>query len=111
MELTAVIERKLPPEPWEEGEKIPWNDPGFSARMLQEHLSQDHDAASRRSQVIERHVAWIHDRLVYSPGPYPGPGLRAGAVHQPAGPPGPHLHRDRLFAGLHRLRKEDRPAG
>jgi SAM-dependent methyltransferase len=32
--------------------------------MLQEHLSQDHDAASRRFEKIDQHVAWIHDRLL-----------------------------------------------
>jgi SAM-dependent methyltransferase len=32
--------------------------------MLQEHLSQDHDAASRRMQTIEAHVAWIHHHLL-----------------------------------------------
>jgi SAM-dependent methyltransferase len=54
------IQRQDPPEPWAEGEKIPWNDPGFSARMLKEHLSQAHDAASRRFGLIDGHVGWIH---------------------------------------------------
>ena len=48
------------PTPWAEGETIPWNDPGFSERMLREHLSQAHDAASRRLEVVDRHVDWIH---------------------------------------------------
>lgn len=61
MNLHELIVRKLPPEPWTEGEKIPWNDPDFSARMLKEHLTQDHDMASRRQAVIDRHVAWIHE--------------------------------------------------
>lgn len=47
--------------PWAEGEKIPWNDADFSARMLQEHLSQAHDMASRRKAIIKRHVSWIHE--------------------------------------------------
>ncbi|MCZ6465189.1 MAG: class I SAM-dependent methyltransferase [Proteobacteria bacterium] len=51
-------------EPWAEGDKIPWHDPAFSARMLREHLSQHHDAASRRSATIDRHVAWIHRELL-----------------------------------------------
>jgi hypothetical protein len=34
------------PQPWVEGDNIPWNDPDFSCRMLKEHLSQDHDALS-----------------------------------------------------------------
>lgn len=43
--------------------KIPWDDPEFSQRMLANHLSQDHDWASRRQQVIERQVEWIASQL------------------------------------------------
>ena len=64
MELMDIIDRQLPPEPWAEGEKIPWHDPAFSARMLAEHLSQEHDAASRRSTIIDRQLAWIHHHLL-----------------------------------------------
>ena len=53
MELSKIIARTIPPKPWIEGEKIPWNDPEFSKRMLKEHLSQNHDAASRRFEIIE----------------------------------------------------------
>lgn len=66
MKLFDLIKRKIPPIPWEEGEKIPWNDPEFSARMLSEHLSQEHNAASRRSEIIDEHVHWIHDELLGS---------------------------------------------
>jgi SAM-dependent methyltransferase len=34
--------------------------------MLREHLSQEHDAASRRLPTIERHVQWIHSELLSS---------------------------------------------
>ncbi len=64
MDLLALINRKSIPEPWEEGEKIPWNDPEFSQRMLKEHLSQAHDAASRRFDIIDRHVRWIHNSIL-----------------------------------------------
>jgi SAM-dependent methyltransferase len=64
MDLLDVIGRTKIPEPWSEGEKIPWNEPGFSERMLKEHLSQDHDAASRRSEKIDAHVDWIHHDLL-----------------------------------------------
>lgn len=60
MNLLDLIHRQTAPEPWLEGEKIPWNDPQFSQRMLREHLSQEHDAASRRFETIEKHVAWMH---------------------------------------------------
>ncbi len=32
--------------------------------MLREHLSQDHDAASRRLRTLERQVRWIHRELL-----------------------------------------------
>jgi SAM-dependent methyltransferase len=56
--------RKPVPEPWEEGENIPWDDPDFSARMLGEHLSQAHDAASRRWPKVDQHVQWLHQELL-----------------------------------------------
>ena len=62
--LIEVVRRNIPPVPWAEGEKIPWNDPAFSARMLKEHLSQAHDAASRRAEIIDRHVDWIDRHLL-----------------------------------------------
>jgi SAM-dependent methyltransferase len=52
------------PAPWSEGEKIPWNDPDFSRRILREHLTQKHDAASRRTRIIEKHVDWIHTAVL-----------------------------------------------
>ncbi len=62
--LLTIVHRDPTPKPWIEGDKIPWNEPGFSKRMLREHLSQAHDAASRRTATIERHVAFIHDVLL-----------------------------------------------
>ncbi len=64
MQLLDIINRKLPPTPWEEGDCIPWSDPAFSERMLAEHLCQDHDAASRRAEKIDEQVAWIHGDLL-----------------------------------------------
>lgn len=46
--------------------KIPWDEPAFSQRMLANHLSQDHDWASRRQEIIEQQVEWIASQL--SPG-------------------------------------------
>ncbi len=62
--LLDVIQRRAVPEPWAEGEKIPWNEPDFSARMLKEHLTQAHDMASRRFELIDRHVDWIQRALL-----------------------------------------------
>lgn len=62
--LLGVVNRTPVPDPWTEGEKIPWDDPGFSERMLHEHLSDQHDAASRRPTVIDAHVDWIHNDVL-----------------------------------------------
>lgn len=64
MKLIDIFHRDTEPKPWTEGEKIPWNDPDFSRRMLKEHLSQKHDAASRRTPTIKKHVDWIHTYLL-----------------------------------------------
>ena len=49
---------------WDGAYKIPWNDPDFSRRMLAEHLSQDHELASRSNSWLGRQVAWIHENLL-----------------------------------------------
>jgi SAM-dependent methyltransferase len=85
MNLQDVINRIKVPTPWSEGEKIPWDEPGFSERMLKEHLTQEHDAASRRFENIDVHVDWIHRELL---GQHPtaildlgcGPGLYASRL-------------------------------
>ena len=64
MNLLDLINRTRVPAPWSEGAKIPWDDPAFSERMLKEHLSQEHDAASRRFEKIDAHVDWIHHKLL-----------------------------------------------
>ena len=64
MDLNDVVRRRMDPAPWTEGEKIPWNDPDFSRRMLREHLTQKHDAASRRRRIIAKHVDWIHTAVL-----------------------------------------------
>ncbi|MBI5959899.1 MAG: methyltransferase domain-containing protein [Chloroflexi bacterium] len=68
-----------------EWQKIPWHDPDFSQRMLGEHLAQDHDAASRRMSIIDRHVAWIHHKAL---GEKPSTVLDLGC--------GPGFYADRL---------------
>lgn len=46
-----------------DGAKIPWDEPDFSRRMLENHLNQEHDWASRRGSIIASHVAWIAAQL------------------------------------------------
>ena len=50
--------------PWEGVTKIPWDDPDFSRRMLEQHLDQGHPGASRTFETIDRHVAWIETSLL-----------------------------------------------
>jgi SAM-dependent methyltransferase len=64
MELTDLLNRTLPPDPWSEGDNIPWDDAAFSHRMLREHLSQEHDRASRRFSLVDQHVRFIHQQLL-----------------------------------------------
>jgi SAM-dependent methyltransferase len=87
MNLCDIVNRAPAPEPWAEGEKIPWNDPAFSARMLAEHFRQDHDAASRRAEIVQRQVRWIHEHVLQG---RPGRVLDLGC--------GPGLYTSRLAA-------------
>jgi SAM-dependent methyltransferase len=64
--ILDIVNRKPQPAPWSEGDNIPWDDPGFSERMLAEHLSQEHDLASRRSATIDQHVEWIFSHVLSS---------------------------------------------
>jgi SAM-dependent methyltransferase len=64
MKIIDIINRKPVPDPWSEGDNIPWNEPDFSQRMLKEHLSQEHNAASRTFERIDQHVAWIHEHVL-----------------------------------------------
>jgi SAM-dependent methyltransferase len=66
MDLMTIVQRSQRAEPWAEGEKIPWNEPGFSRRMLQVHLSQENDWASRRSVTIQKQVDWIEREILRS---------------------------------------------
>ncbi|MBL6961095.1 MAG: class I SAM-dependent methyltransferase [Anaerolineales bacterium] len=63
-DIIDIITRSQAPEAWGEGEKIAWENPNFSKRILREHLSQEHDEASRRSELIDEHVRWIHEVLL-----------------------------------------------
>ena len=64
MHLSDMMRETTPPVPWAHGDNIPWNEPDFSKRMLREHLSPDHDLASRRQETIDQQVAWIHEHVL-----------------------------------------------
>jgi SAM-dependent methyltransferase len=84
--VRAIVERRPLGDPGcEIPAKIPWDDRAFSGRMLDEHLSQEHDLASRRAETIDEHVAWI---LREALGGRPGRVLDVGC--------GPGLYTSRL---------------
>ena len=64
MNLLELVRRPPVLESGTEGEKIPWHEPGFSRRMLEEHLSQKHDLASRRLERVDRQVSWIDGEIL-----------------------------------------------
>lgn len=49
-DLSFLASLSTDPEPFADGRQIPWNDPGFSRRMLAYHLDESHDWASRRAE-------------------------------------------------------------
>jgi SAM-dependent methyltransferase len=65
--FNTIIDQTVDEETlWDGAYKIPWDDPDFSRRMLAEHLSQEHDLASRKCQMIQRQVQWIHEHVCNS---------------------------------------------
>lgn len=80
--LQTIFERPQPAVPWHDGGNLPWDDPEFSERMLQQHLDQRHGAASRRMSEIRGQVQVIKRWLGLHPGSHLfdvtcGPGLYA----------------------------------
>ncbi|WP_251767335.1 class I SAM-dependent methyltransferase [Shewanella indica] len=63
MNINKLISQHLPIRLLPNESKIPWNDADFSQRMLENHLSQEHDWASRKLAVIERQVDWLCNQL------------------------------------------------
>ncbi len=37
MNLRDILQRNMDLRPWAEGERVPWDDEAFSARVLEEH--------------------------------------------------------------------------
>jgi len=64
MATAHLTDRQSPPEPWSLDDNIPWNDPAFSEEMLKWHLSQEHEAPSRRLETIDRQVRWIDSAVL-----------------------------------------------
>ena len=64
MILIDIVNRNNVPQAWGEGEYLPWDDPSFSEKMLIKHLNQEHDYASRRFEIIDKQVDWIHRTIL-----------------------------------------------
>ena len=62
MKLDTILTPKpIAEELWQGSYKIPWHEAEFSKRMLQVHLSQDSDLASRRLETIEKQAQWLEE--------------------------------------------------
>ena len=80
--LWRIYRRADPPQPWMNDGNLPWNEPAFSQRMLQEHLDQSHGAASRADPERKQIVNWLWEKLALEKGHHIldvtcGPGLYA----------------------------------
>ncbi|WP_048152020.1 class I SAM-dependent methyltransferase [Methanolacinia paynteri] len=63
MNLKKIGQITQRPPLYEKGNCEMWNDEHISKILLETHLSQDSDLASRRKPAIEKTVGWIFDRL------------------------------------------------
>ena len=61
--LQKIYQRPTRPEEWKFDGNLPWTDPEFGARMLQEHLDDTHGAASRVARERTQQIEWIWNRL------------------------------------------------
>ena len=61
MKIADIIARKSPSQSVSSSNALPWHQKEFSHRMLQEHLSQEHDMASRNLELIKKQVDWINN--------------------------------------------------
>ena len=80
--LWRIYNRPQRPSPWTQGGNLPWDQPAFSQRMLQEHLDESHGAASRVTAERKGQIEWLWEKLALQPGTRVldvtcGPGLYA----------------------------------
>lgn len=80
--LWRIYRRPERPTSWSDGGNLPWDEPGFSERMLREHLDESHGAASRQPAERLQQINWLWSKLALMPGAQVldvtcGPGLYA----------------------------------
>ncbi len=57
--LNQIQKYAVKPALFEPGEKLFWDDPHISKSMLEAHLNNTHDAASRRTETIDKEVSHL----------------------------------------------------
>ncbi|MCG8636622.1 MAG: class I SAM-dependent methyltransferase [Desulfobacterales bacterium] len=67
MNITDIIEANKKPDIYTPGTAIMWTDDHISKQLLDVHLSQDTDLASRKTPAIESTVNWILGRVPENP--------------------------------------------
>lgn len=80
--LWKIYRRPERPFLWHDGGNLPWHESDFSARMLREHLSEAHGAASRQTPERLAQIDWLWTKLALEPDQHLldvtcGPGLYA----------------------------------
>ena len=63
IDLTNMLALMGKPEPFTPGVEKFWDDPYISQQMLKAHLDPEIDAASYRSETIDKAVHWLHDYM------------------------------------------------
>lgn len=66
--LDSIKKYTYKPEAFASGEEHFWDDPHISKKMLEAHLSQEHDAASRRISTIDQTVDHLIKAGLLKPG-------------------------------------------
>jgi len=87
LNLDKLLHLQQKPDPFTPGEPLFWNDPHISKQMLTFHLSQNTDAASRKTSTIDAIVHWLVKYLDMKIGQSVldlgcGPGLYATRIAQ-----------------------------
>lgn len=61
--VSQLIELQQKPAPFTPGEPLFWDDPHISSQMLAVHLDSNIEAASRKTETIDRSVQWLTETL------------------------------------------------
>jgi len=67
MDIPAILKTSLKPPLFEKGTASMWDDEHISRHLLELHLSQNTDEASRKREAIDATVRWIESYCEGSP--------------------------------------------